>query len=378
MWGIWLSFIAAALYCLAIACCFKSLKVAIAVIETAADFFADTKRVIFVPVTFFVVGVLTFIAWTISVLCVSSMGDIAVDDVHYQTKHIEWADSTYYMFYFMIFGIIWLMLFIISCNEFVVIVSAVTWYYSDKSVEDDDGIPGDSDVWFGFKWAFKYHLGSLALGSFALAVVWIIKKIMQYVANKLQDAAGENGCTKFLICLCRIYIHCFDRFIKFLTRNAFIYIAITSDNFCASAIDAYIMMIKNVFKFGFVDEIADVFIFLAKFLIATLTTFFSYWFIQWCCPVDSSMLPLLLIFGLTWIIASVFLAIFDVGANTILQCYLLDKEIASYDGLGDPSHIPPTMTKFFKSVEIEGLMDKHVGDSKGHEEPLNPISNQMT
>jgi len=84
---------------------------------------------------------------------------------------------------------------------------------------------------------------------------------------------------------------------------------------------------------GFVDEIADVFIFLAKFLIATLTTFFSYWLIQWCCPVDSSMLPLLLIFGLTWIIASVFLAIFDVGANTILQCYLLDKEIASYDGL---------------------------------------------
>ena len=41
----------------------------------------------------------------------------------------------------MCFGILWLIAFIIACNEFVIIVSAVTWYFSDKTIEDDDGIP---------------------------------------------------------------------------------------------------------------------------------------------------------------------------------------------------------------------------------------------
>jgi len=44
----------------------------------------------------------------------------------------------------MWFGIFWIMAFIIACNEFVVIVATVTWYFSRKDIPDSDGIPGDS------------------------------------------------------------------------------------------------------------------------------------------------------------------------------------------------------------------------------------------
>lgn len=71
----------AAFYYLMIACCFKSLRVAIAVIETAADFFADTKRVVFVPVTFFFTGIIIFGMWTAATFCVASIGEITVDDI---------------------------------------------------------------------------------------------------------------------------------------------------------------------------------------------------------------------------------------------------------------------------------------------------------
>ena len=331
-----------------IACCFKSLRVAIAVIETAADYFADTKRVIFVPLAFFFMGIIILIGWIAAAFCVSSIGTIQVDSIASQTKTIVWADSTYYMMYFMIFGIVWLLAFVIAVNEFVIIVSAVTWYYSDKTVPDDDGIPGDSDVWYGFKWAFKYHMGSIALGSLMLACIWIIRAIMEYIGKKMQDASGDNGCTKCLVSCMRCCIACFDRFIRFVNRNAYIYIAITSNSFCSSAIDSFIMVLKNSAKFAFVDGIADVFMFLAKFLISGLTTFVSYWLLKAMATVESPFLALLCIFVLTWVISSVFIAIFDTGSNTILQCYLLDKEIASYEGLADPDHIPPTMTKFFQ------------------------------
>jgi len=61
------------------ACNFNSLRVSIAIIETAADFFADTKRIIFVPLIYFCVGVGIFFMWVYGVICVSSIGDITPD-----------------------------------------------------------------------------------------------------------------------------------------------------------------------------------------------------------------------------------------------------------------------------------------------------------
>lgn len=75
------AFVAAAIYLLVMICMLQSLRVAIAVIETAADYFADTKRIIFVPLLYFFIGVLSFVAWTGAMICVASIGDISADNV---------------------------------------------------------------------------------------------------------------------------------------------------------------------------------------------------------------------------------------------------------------------------------------------------------
>ena len=68
------------------------------------------------------------------------------------------------MFYGMVFGFFWVLSFIMAMNEFVTIVAAITWYYSDKTIPDDDGIAGDSDVSVGMWWSLRYHGGTLAFG----------------------------------------------------------------------------------------------------------------------------------------------------------------------------------------------------------------------
>jgi len=113
--------------------------------------------------------------------------------------------------------LIWVMGFIIACNDFVVIASAVTWYFSRKDIPDDDGIPGDSEVMRAFKWCYRYHAGSLALGSFILMLVWIIHWLFEYLGKKLHDATAGNCCTKCMLCCCMCCLDCFDRFIRFLT-----------------------------------------------------------------------------------------------------------------------------------------------------------------
>ena len=354
----WTAWIFAGFYLLYICCNFQSLRVAIAVIETAADYFADTKRIILVPVLYFIAGILMFVAWAGAMICVSSIGEITAGNVELQTKNIEWDSMTSWSVVYMIFGFIWLTCFLIACNEFVVIVSAITWYYSDKEEPDDDGIPGDSDVKMGFWWSVRYHMGSLAFGSFLLAIVWIIRMIFEYVGEKMHEAIGENGCTKCVFSCVRCCLDCFDRFVRYINRNAYIYMALSGEGFCSSALNSFILILKNHAKFAFVDGIADMFMFLAKFFISSVTTALSWLLLGAMTEVNSPFFPLFMIFLLSYMIASIFIAIFDISANTILQCYLMDKEVQKQLGVvEDPKHVPPTMAKFFKHPAVMEKMN---------------------
>lgn len=74
------------LYTLCLLCYFKSLRVAIRIIETAGDFVADTKRVALVPVFFFFVAVGFTFTWLYGYICVKSIGTVTTADFHLQTR----------------------------------------------------------------------------------------------------------------------------------------------------------------------------------------------------------------------------------------------------------------------------------------------------
>ena len=59
---------------------------------------------------------------------------------------------------------------------------------------------------------------------------------------------------------------------RYLTRNAYIYMAISSESFCSSALNAFILMLKNSAKFAFVEGFSDVFMFIAKICISVFST----------------------------------------------------------------------------------------------------------
>jgi len=325
---------------------------------------ADTKRLIFVPVLYFALSIVFGFMFIAGLVCVSSIGEITVDNPDYQTKDVVWSQATTYQFYFMCFGFFWVLAFIMAMNEFVIIVTSITWYYSDKEKKDDDGIPGDSDVTVGMWWSLRYHAGTLAAGSLIVAIVWIVRIVFEYVAKKMEGASGENGCTKCLVSSIRCCLACFDRFIRYINRNAYIYCALTGESFCSSAINSFILILKNSVKFGFVDGIATCFMFIAKFFIATATVMISFFIMNAMVKVDSVYSPLFAIFLFSYIIATIFIEIFDTGANTILQCYLLDREV----GLCNDEHIPRALTKFFSDAEIRAAMEK--GEKDDNKEPM--------
>ena len=62
------------LFLILIVCGYNQLKTAIDVIDASADFLAKTKRIIFVPISYFFVTMIVLSIWLGSVMCILSMG----------------------------------------------------------------------------------------------------------------------------------------------------------------------------------------------------------------------------------------------------------------------------------------------------------------
>ena len=57
-------------------CGYNQLKTAIDVIDAAADFLAKTKRIVLVPICYFLVTMIVLTIWLGAILCVLSMGEV--------------------------------------------------------------------------------------------------------------------------------------------------------------------------------------------------------------------------------------------------------------------------------------------------------------
>ena len=75
MWMAGILWAFAGLYYICMLINFKSLRISIAVIETAADFFTDTNRIVFVPLIYFCIWCGIFIAWIYAITGVASITD---------------------------------------------------------------------------------------------------------------------------------------------------------------------------------------------------------------------------------------------------------------------------------------------------------------
>lgn len=132
---------------------------------------------------------------------------------------------------------------------------------------------------------------------------------------------------------------------RFINQNAYIYCALSNENFCSSALNAFILVLKNLAKFSFVNAIGGTFMFIAKICIACFTALTSYFILNAMDSVENVWYPVACTFAVGYVLGSIFISVFDASSNTILQCYLVDMDIARQTGL-DSNHVPPTLAEF--------------------------------
>eukprot|EP01052_Picozoa_sp_SAG31_P047855 SAG31_NODE_9757_length_1232_cov_83.887908_2_plen_137_part_00 len=115
---------------------------------------------------------------------------------------------------------------------------------------------------------FRYHFGSMLFGAAIIAIVQLARMILAYLDSQTKSWQNKSKLLKIMFKVVACVLWCFEKILKFITRRAYIMIAINGKGFCASAKHAFMTIISNLFLIGFVSIVSKILIFLGKISIA--------------------------------------------------------------------------------------------------------------
>eukprot|EP01046_Picozoa_sp_COSAG06_P014236 COSAG06_NODE_878_length_11812_cov_5.549560_2_plen_404_part_00 len=281
----------------------------------------------------------------------------------------------FYMFWYHLLGFLW-------ANQLVQAISMTTisgaysyWYFYNNDEEKKGGVR--LAFLKSLKRVLRYHIGSMAFGSLIVALVQFARAILAYVDKQTKQWQNKSKVLQIAFKVVACCLWCFEKLIKFVTRNAYIMIAINGKAFCTSAKHAFWTIIKNLFLVGFVNLVSVILILLGKLIIMVGCGVLTYLYIEAsgkftysektavsCVnPADGSdiadcdkvillkspVVPVVFTMLLAYIIASMFFYTYQMGVDTLLMCFIEEKTIldaATKSGQQVEFSGPPNLVKF--------------------------------
>ncbi|XP_063150568.1 choline transporter-like protein 2 isoform X1 [Candoia aspera] len=236
-----------------------------------------------------------------------------------------------YLIIFQIFNVFmffWLANFVIALGQVTLAGAFASYYWAFKKPDDMPAFP----LFSSFGRALRYHTGSLAFGSLILAIVQVIRVLLEYLDHRLK--ASENMFAKFLLTCLKCCFWCLEKFIKFLNRNAYIMIAIYGTNFCTSARNAFFLLMRNIIRVAVLDKVTDFLFFLGKLLIVGSVGILAFFFftqriklIQDTAPtLNYYWVPILTVIVGSYLIAHGFFSVYAMCVDTLFLCFCEDLE----------------------------------------------------
>jgi len=328
-------------FCMLVWCGFNSLRIAINVIDASADFIADTKRIIGVPVLYFFVTLIMVLIWLFCCMSINTIGDITPrTDLFIQGRKVGRDDGSEkktvnLLLLFMLFGIFWICAFIRAKSSFILMVSASTYYFDHTEAKREGGV---ADVGYAFRIAYFNHAGSLAFGSCIIAIIQFIRIIFVTLAEQAQKASGDNAAVKIIVSCANCCLKSLEKICDYINKGAYAYMAVSGDSFCKSAWNGFLLNMKHCLEFGFANFLASAFIFLGKVGLVVLNCFSCYMIMKHITKdieeISSPAGPLAVVGVVTYISASIFLGIFDETVMALMTCLAIDTDLNIHPKFG--------------------------------------------
>lgn len=303
---------------------------------------SDMPLLLLQPVLTFAALALIITLWTIGLICLQS---IKVPMIDRNTGFVVFRAETLYkvMKWYHIFAFLWVSHFAIACQHYVIGASVSKWYFST------DRYNLHSPIGSSVSELILYYMGSVALGSFLVAifkVVRIITRQIQYLvqrnclspANSHQSTSSSptdlvpaisahNSTCATLSYIWRMFIWFFDNIVMIINRDAYVEIAIHGHSFLSGAKRAFKVLAANPLRLLAIKSVSNVLLIIAKICVVFGTVSMALLLLEEKTnQLNYSWSPVVISALYAYIVAHWFLSVYEMVIDALFICYCEDYE----------------------------------------------------
>jgi len=205
---------------------------------------------------------------------------------------------------------------------------------------------------------FRYHLGTVAFGSCIIAIIQLIRTILAYIQEKTKDS--ESEIVKYLLMCLQCCLCCFEKVMKFINRNAYIYTAFKGSAFCSSAKKVWGLLFDNLVRVAIINSVGSFILFMGKFLVVIITVILGYFLMERDDSLNYWAIPVLVAAIFSLAVAYCFFSVYEIGIDTIFICFAEDSTINN----GEPGREYYMSKNLMNWVENSNEAMKNLSKSK--------------
>ncbi|EOD18549.1 hypothetical protein EMIHUDRAFT_458914 [Emiliania huxleyi CCMP1516] len=163
--------------------------------------------------------------------------DIAVDPndlLKYETAYVAFGGLWTYLFYDAIVTTI-----ISGCVVYYYFIDQDTAGMKDSRYADNQT---DLITLSQIGQVIRCNLGSMAFGSLILALISVVRIVLEYIDDQTKDVQDANILLKYALKCCKCFLMCFEKSIKFLTSYAYTFVILENRGFCSACYMSYTLL----------------------------------------------------------------------------------------------------------------------------------------
>ncbi|XP_044269021.1 choline transporter-like protein 1 isoform X2 [Tribolium madens] len=342
-------------------------------IELVVQLFKEAGKAVAAVPFLLLQPILTFLSlavviglWFYFCLWIESSGYLTEKQPHvYYYEKDKWMKITRW---YNVLAMLWMCQFVIGCQHMVIAGTVSDWYFTRNKCE-----LGTPILKSGYN-LVRYHLGSVALGSFLIAIVQFIRVILKFAEKYLHSHRG-----KFIDCLlkcCQCCLYCFEKILKYMSRNAYIEIAMYGYSFCQAGRQAFKLLVANVLRVTAINSVGDFVLFLGKVLVVAATVLIGTKMLQHKEGLQHMWVPLTLAGLFAYFVAHCFMTVYEMAIDTIFLCFCEDCE--HNDGITKPYYMSRGLMEFVEnSKKVLESHDCRQRGSQAWQEKVPSISDSV-
>jgi len=237
------------------------------------------------------------------------------------TGYIEYGftEEQKTLLWYMVFAIFWGTQLLLAMLEFTIASNTAIWYLHSG---DAPGWPLKKSIWR----IFRYNFGSLALGSLIVAIVQMVRAVVEFLEHQYNQGQEHGGLRKWIFSCIKCLLACIEKCVKFINKNAYIQIAIWGESFCPSACAVFSLLGKHLSLIAIVNGVAYLIVFIIKLGIVVAMAFLTYLWVRTKQEIEFYALIIVIVILLSFVLVDAFTDVYEVCAEAIMICYLEDHD----------------------------------------------------